>query len=63
MQVNWEDTLDTWLAVDRLSAEVESQKAQAVLSMIFADDKITEALGMAVQLRDIRTTVRTGASL
>ena len=33
------------------------QKAQAMLEMIFADDYVTQALGMANRLREIRTTV------
>jgi hypothetical protein len=52
---NWEDTLDTWLAVEHLCGEVESQKGQRILEMLFADDNVTEALGMAMQLREIRT--------
>ena len=55
---NWEDTLDTWLAVERLCAEVECQKAQRVLEMIFADELVLEALGMATQLREIRSMVK-----
>eukprot|EP01043_Picozoa_sp_COSAG02_P071978 COSAG02_NODE_13377_length_1402_cov_0.868764_1_plen_237_part_10 len=35
---NWEDTLDTWLAVEHLCGEAESQKGQAILQMLFADD-------------------------
>lgn len=52
---NWEDTLDTWLAVEHLCGEAESQKGQRILEMLFADDDVTEALGMALQLREIRT--------
>lgn len=43
---NWEDTLDTWLAVEHLCGEAESQKGQRVLEMLFADDNVTEALGI-----------------
>lgn len=55
---NWEDTLDTWLAVERLCAEVECQKAHRILEMMFKDDNVVEALGMAIQLREIRTTLK-----
>ena len=52
---NWEDILCTWLAVEQLRAEMIGDKAQRVLEMIFADDGVTAALGMAEQLREIRS--------
>ena len=45
---------DTWLAIERLRAEVECQAAQAILSYLFADSRVTQALGMGVQLRELR---------
>ena len=38
-----------------MCGEAESQKGQRVLEMLFADDNVTEALGMAQQLREVRT--------
>ena len=43
------------MAVERLCGEVESEKAMQVLGMIFADDNVCDALGTALQLREIHS--------
>ena len=40
--------MDGGRAVEHLCGEVGSQKGQRVLEMLFADDNVTEALGMAI---------------
>ena len=40
--------------MNRLRGEVECQAGQAILSFLFADSHVTQALGMGVQLRELR---------
>ena len=52
-KTTWSDTVDSWLGMRDLIKKLDSERAQHVLDCIFSDAKVLEALGGAVQLKNI----------
>ena len=52
-KTTWSDTVDSWLGMRDLIKKLDSERAQHVLDCIFSDAKVLEALGGAMQFKNI----------
>ena len=50
----WVDQLDQWKGLNNMQSELSSQRAKAVLRCVFEDKEVLRALGMGVQMMQIR---------
>lgn len=60
---NWDDVTEAWMSLAQLRGELTGQRCKTILQVIFKDEGLCNAIGMAYQLRDIDSTVGVPAGL
>ena len=54
---SWKDVGESWRAMLALRSQIEVERGQAVLEIMCADEKVLQAIGMTMQIREIQGDV------